>query len=194
MWVVLLLHKIPSIFSLKLFLEIRNFVRWIHVYRNGDISVDMGTRLWAAWQRNWGSIPGSSSNKFSILQCLQTNFEAHSDSYPMGARLYLFRHKAGGAVKLTTHHLIFSLKFHRAILHSPVCLHGLVLLCAKEQLFTCPCRMITLLKLSHIQNALQWNRQTSTACLGGYSKQKVSYKPWSIWLRYRDLGRNDYSP
>jgi hypothetical protein len=29
-----------------------------------------------------------------------------------------------------------------------------------------------------VQGVLQWNRQTSPACSGDYSEQKVSYKPW----------------
>jgi hypothetical protein len=38
-----------------------------------------------------------------------------------------------------------------------------------------------------IQSVPQWNQQTLPVCSGGYSKQKISYKPWvnsASLLRY----------
>jgi hypothetical protein len=67
------------------------------------------------------SIPGKGKT-FSLLHSVQSGSGTHSASYPVGTG-----DKEGRAVKPTTYlHLVMSI-MAELYLHSPTCLHGIVL-------------------------------------------------------------------
>jgi hypothetical protein len=73
-----------------------------------------------------GSIPGNA--KYCLLHSVQTGYEAHPASYPMGTGNDFPVGKAVRGVKLTTHlHLVPRSRMVELYLYSLICLHGVVL-------------------------------------------------------------------
>jgi hypothetical protein len=66
--------------------------------------------------------------EFSLLHVIQTGFGVHLTSYPMGSRCSFPGGKSGRGMKLTTHfHPLPRSRKVDLYIHSPICLHGVVL-------------------------------------------------------------------
>jgi hypothetical protein len=87
-------------------------------------SVGIATRLQAGFRITFTV----EARDFSLLHNVQTGSEAHPASYKMGTGDFSLRVMCNRGVKLTTHlNLVQRLRMVELHLHSPICLHGVVL-------------------------------------------------------------------